>query len=271
MWGNLSDVIHSITKLIEYRLSSSSFGRYISDDLSLWANAQFTFDSAPGSALLEDDKKEENEKLFASLTDFAIVDNQPQQHQQDEPTSYLSSDYLLSQLQQHAPTTPTTPLTPTHIGLPRLAPAPTEQQLQHQLQNQHHHEHYMNTTPNSQVNKDGSNNNKRSLNDDDQDPSRSTGANAVEDDKRRRNTAASARFRQKKKLREQALEQTAKEMSTKCEALDKRVRELELEAKWLRALVVEKNPSLLADRSDTSSTSSEMGDTDDSAATTKNS
>jgi hypothetical protein len=43
-----------------------------SDDLALWANAQFTFDSAPGSALLEDDKKEENEKLFASLTDFSL-------------------------------------------------------------------------------------------------------------------------------------------------------------------------------------------------------
>ncbi|ORZ17106.1 hypothetical protein BCR42DRAFT_374187 [Absidia repens] len=247
-----------------------------SDDLSLWANAQFTFDSAPGSALLEDDKKEENEKLFASLTDFTLDNQQQQQQQQqqDEPTNYLSSDYLLSQLQQHAPITPTTPLTPTHIGLPRLAPAPTDQQLQHQLQNHHHHEHYLNTmtTPNSHVNKDGSNNNsnsnnKRSLNDDDQDPARSTGANAVEDDKRRRNTAASARFRQKKKLREQALEQTAKEMSTKCEALDKRVRELEMEAKWLRALVVEKNPSLLADRSD----ASEKADTNDSAATTKNS
>ena len=67
----------------------------------------------------------------------------------------------------------------------------------------------------------------------------------VEEDKRRRNTAASARFRMKKKLREQALEQTAKEMSTKADELEKRVKELEMEAKWLRALVVEKDPKLL--------------------------
>ncbi|KAI9496706.1 hypothetical protein BDB00DRAFT_104331 [Zychaea mexicana] len=67
----------------------------------------------------------------------------------------------------------------------------------------------------------------------------------AEEDKRRRNTAASARFRMKKKMREQALEQTAKEMSDKAEELEKRVKELELEAKWLRALVVEKDPKLL--------------------------
>ncbi|OAD76794.1 basic-leucine zipper transcription factor, partial [Phycomyces blakesleeanus NRRL 1555(-)] len=61
---------------------------------------------------------------------------------------------------------------------------------------------------------------------------------SVEDDKRRRNTAASARFRQKKKMREQALELTAKEMTAKTERLENRVKELEMEAKWLRALVV---------------------------------
>ncbi|OBZ89261.1 Transcription factor zip1 [Choanephora cucurbitarum] len=65
------------------------------------------------------------------------------------------------------------------------------------------------------------------------------------EDKRRRNTAASARFRMKKKLKEQALERTAKEMTDKAEALEKRVLELEKEAKWLRALVVEKDPALL--------------------------
>lgn len=66
-----------------------------------------------------------------------------------------------------------------------------------------------------------------------------------DDDKRRRNTAASARFRLKKKLKEQALQQTVKEMSLKSELLEKRCKELELEAKWLRALLVEKNPSLV--------------------------
>ena len=63
---------------------------------------------------------------------------------------------------------------------------------------------------------------------------------AAEEDKRRRNTAASARFRVKKKQREQALEQTARETSQKAERLERRVAELERENKWLRGLVVEK-------------------------------
>jgi hypothetical protein len=63
---------------------------------------------------------------------------------------------------------------------------------------------------------------------------------AGEEDKRRRNTAASARFRIKKKMREQALEQTAKEMSEKADRLEGRVKELELEIKWLRSILIEK-------------------------------
>ena len=66
-----------------------------------------------------------------------------------------------------------------------------------------------------------------------------------DDDKRRRNTAASARFRMKKKLREQALEKTSKELADNVEKLEDRVKELEMEAKWLRALVLEKDPQLL--------------------------
>ncbi|KAF9994756.1 hypothetical protein BGZ80_008439 [Entomortierella chlamydospora] len=67
---------------------------------------------------------------------------------------------------------------------------------------------------------------------------------AAEEDKRRRNTAASARFRYKKKLREQALEQTAKEQTARAEALEARVKELEMEVKWLRGLIVEKDSRL---------------------------
>ncbi|KAG0037553.1 hypothetical protein BGZ82_002324 [Podila clonocystis] len=67
---------------------------------------------------------------------------------------------------------------------------------------------------------------------------------AAEEDKRRRNTAASARFRYKKKLREQALEQTAKEQSQRAETLETRVKELEMEVKWLRGLIVEKDSRL---------------------------
>lgn len=64
---------------------------------------------------------------------------------------------------------------------------------------------------------------------------------AAEEDKRRRNTAASARFRIKKKQREQALEKSAKEMTDKVTSLENKVSQLETENKWLKNLLVEKN------------------------------
>ncbi|KAJ5714936.1 uncharacterized protein N7483_012117 [Penicillium malachiteum] len=63
----------------------------------------------------------------------------------------------------------------------------------------------------------------------------------AEEDKRRRNTAASARFRVKKKMREQALERTVKDTNDKNDALEARVSQLELENHWLRGLIMEKN------------------------------
>lgn len=65
--------------------------------------------------------------------------------------------------------------------------------------------------------------------------------NMAEEDKRRRNTAASARFRVKKKIREQALERSLKETNDKNDALEARVSQLELENHWLRGLIMEKN------------------------------
>ncbi|KAJ5191099.1 uncharacterized protein N7498_010084 [Penicillium cinerascens] len=65
--------------------------------------------------------------------------------------------------------------------------------------------------------------------------------NIAEEDKRRRNTAASARFRVKKKMREQALERSLKESNDKNDALEARVSQLELENHWLRGLIMEKN------------------------------
>lgn len=62
----------------------------------------------------------------------------------------------------------------------------------------------------------------------------------AEEDKRRRNTAASARFRVKKKQREQALEQTAKEMQDKAARLEQKVQQLETENAWLKGLITEK-------------------------------
>lgn len=65
--------------------------------------------------------------------------------------------------------------------------------------------------------------------------------NAADEDKRRRNTAASARFRVKKKQREQALEKSAKEMSDKVQTLEARVGQLEMENQWLKGLITERN------------------------------
>ncbi|KAG2183472.1 hypothetical protein INT43_006478 [Umbelopsis isabellina] len=70
---------------------------------------------------------------------------------------------------------------------------------------------------------------------------------AMEEDKRRRNTMASARFRQRKKQREAALEENAKSMSAKVESLEQKVKTLEKESKWLRSLLVEKGGLLSSD------------------------
>lgn len=66
---------------------------------------------------------------------------------------------------------------------------------------------------------------------------------AAEEDKRRRNTAASARFRIKKKQREQALEKQTREMSDKLASYEAKVQQLEMENKWLKSLITEKTPT----------------------------
>ncbi|PVU98006.1 hypothetical protein BB559_001839 [Furculomyces boomerangus] len=66
-----------------------------------------------------------------------------------------------------------------------------------------------------------------------------------EEDKRKRNTAASARFRVKKKLKEQQLEQKNQEMESKLAEMERRVQELEMENGWLKNIVIEKDSNLL--------------------------
>ncbi|KAF8497675.1 hypothetical protein JB92DRAFT_2986966 [Gautieria morchelliformis] len=58
------------------------------------------------------------------------------------------------------------------------------------------------------------------------------------EDKRRRNTAASARFRAKKKEREQALERRSKELETRVNELERECEGLRRENGWLKGLVV---------------------------------
>ncbi|KAL8650731.1 MAG: hypothetical protein Q9210_003651 [Variospora velana] len=63
---------------------------------------------------------------------------------------------------------------------------------------------------------------------------------AAEEDKRRRNTAASARFRVKKKQREQALEKTAKELNDRTAQLELKIGQLQTQNEWLKNLITEK-------------------------------
>lgn len=71
-----------------------------------------------------------------------------------------------------------------------------------------------------------------------------SGRLAAEEDKRRRNTAASARFRVKKKQREQALERTVREATEMNATLEARVAQLEMENRWLKNLLTEKNDNV---------------------------
>jgi hypothetical protein len=64
---------------------------------------------------------------------------------------------------------------------------------------------------------------------------------AIGEDKRRRNTAASARFRVKRKEREKALERSERDIADKNAKLEQRVGQLEMENRWLRNLITEKN------------------------------
>ncbi len=61
------------------------------------------------------------------------------------------------------------------------------------------------------------------------------------EDKRKRNTLASARFRIKKKLKEQKMEQELNELTLKVNELKSTVLKLEMENKCLKSLVIEKN------------------------------
>jgi DNA repair exonuclease SbcCD ATPase subunit len=70
----------------------------------------------------------------------------------------------------------------------------------------------------------------------------------LDEDKRRRNLAASARFRQKKKMREQQLEQQSKELCDRANELEERIAELEKENSFLKALLTEKETDMSSDQ-----------------------
>ena len=66
-------------------------------------------------------------------------------------------------------------------------------------------------------------------------------------EKRRRNTAASAKFRLKKKMKEQRLEAMAKLMTDRANVMQKRVDELEAEVGYLRDMVTLRRDQRVSD------------------------
>ncbi|KAJ8656938.1 hypothetical protein O0I10_007272 [Lichtheimia ornata] len=178
------------------------------EELDLWTNAQFTFDMQPGTAVQDKPTTTtpslplENEH---DLWKFLSLD--PTQHQQQSSSTTSPSS---SSLSSSPITTSTMPVPQPTTVSPRVHTSTTT-----------HPKILPKSIP--------------------QKRDRTEEEKSIEEDKRRRNTAASARFRAKKKLREQAMEQAVKEMSEKSEKLEERVKDLEHEIKWLRSLLIDKD------------------------------
>lgn len=207
-------------------------------NLALWTNAQFTFDVQPGSGILEDKPDMTSpsttssspltastaaaspEITYENLANYLDYELPKQQQQQLQLQSLQSLANLSRQAHQQ-------------ILLPKILPAMTLEEITKALS--------PNTSTNDLTVKPidtqtkTSAQLKRSASPAEKGP--------AEEDKRRRNTAASARFRIKKKLREQTMEKTVREMTEKSNGLEDRVKELELEIKWLRRLLLEKGTS----------------------------
>ncbi|KAI8385048.1 uncharacterized protein BYT42DRAFT_564500 [Radiomyces spectabilis] len=225
------------------------------EDLALWTNAQFTFDVKPGVGIYDEDKPC-NSSTAPSSSSTPFVPSANQFDNDLEPITYEKLvnylDYELPQQQQQkhqqrqqqqqtprpqipfvesAPVRPLAPSLSQPTGSRQLLPKPPvldASQLASLLTQP--------TAVTPQRKKSTQTASKRSRPTEEKDDE----SVAAEEDKRRRNTAASARFRVKKKMREQAMEQTVRDMTSKAEALQNRVNELELEVKWLRNLLTEK-------------------------------
>jgi Basic region leucine zipper len=235
--------------------------------ISIQSTAQFTFDVEPGVGIYDDKPLEYEQSLESkSLTDL------PSQSKADlDPLTYQGLanylDYELPQqrLAQPAPIQPMLQPRPVNnvkpampILAPRLAPAPSADgspsfssanfSANFGVPMIYPKPSSTEDKPSAGLKRKATDTGKVAETDIATDPNLDC-KSAGEEDKRRRNTAASARFRVKKKQREQALEQTAKEMTDKADRLEGRVKELELEIKWLRSILIEKE-SRTSDASD---------------------
>lgn len=210
----------------------------VADELDLWSNAQFTFDVKPGVGIYDEEKNKSPVTTTASQFESASGLD-PETY--DTLVNYL--DYELPRQQQVkleqkpapkriqprplAPALPIlSPAVPTRQILmpkpPTAAPTPILASIVPSITT---------TTPKKTVTA------KRPLQEEEFDFEDSQNP---DEDKRRRNTAASARFRVKKKMREQAMEHSVREMTKKSDHLQDRVNNLETEIKFLRSLLLDK-------------------------------
>ncbi|CAG8665582.1 6975_t:CDS:1 [Acaulospora morrowiae] len=270
-----SSLLSSLSSLDQNSINASQ-----DDDLSLWATAEFSFDIPPVPVIgmmdeefdvsPAENKFEDSDVAYSTAlvqTEIPSFTNQTQNMYHPLLSSYPTASSLIQTRLQPIPiapaVTPTTqanysPIYPTPLtaGLTTAAKVGNKVIA---LKEENGNTSKSSTTK-ATINPPSRKNSAKSV----QSSTDTTGTNstaedietqkedpemaakiAAEEDKRRRNTAASARFRVKKKMREQALERTAKEMTQKAETLEVRVKELEMEIKWLRSLIVEKDARLL--------------------------
>jgi hypothetical protein len=237
----------------------------INDNFPFQSTAQFTFDVEPGVGIYEDKPLEYEQPLETK----SLSELQPQSKPDLSPVTYEGlANYLDYELPQQrlAQSTPIQPSLHTQQPLlqprpvantkptmpvlaPRIAPAPPADgsapfnaanfSANFGVPMIYPKPSSTDDKPAAGLKRKATDSGKASEKSTSTDPNLDS-KSASEEDKRRRNTAASARFRVKKKMREQALEQTAKEMTEKAEKLEGRVKELELEVKWLRSILIEK-------------------------------
>jgi hypothetical protein len=82
----------------------------------------------------------------------------------------------------------------------------------------------------------------------------------AKEERRKRNTAASARFRQKKKQKEEATEVRMAAVQEQNERLERRVEQLELENRWLKELITDKDSRAASGGNAGDEDDDEMGD-----------
>ncbi|PHH75783.1 hypothetical protein CDD80_2066 [Ophiocordyceps camponoti-rufipedis] len=224
---NVSQYLRDLNTINSQDTPAADEGFAIEDDLALFTNTQFfDFDSGQNMDFQAQPVKAAAESVAPSTS--SPSDDVTPSVMGDMPTlDFISGDFSFSDF-NNAYTA--APLDAFAGSSPGFTPLQTDQTTQQPAQFRQGGER-----TSEKRKSDATSNGVQPLNLED------GSRQAAEEDKRRRNTAASARFRIKKKQREQALEKSAKEMTEKISTLESKVVQLETENKWLKNLLVEKN------------------------------